>query len=194
MPTYVSFFTGKPIFSVDIHPDGTKFATGGQGEDSGKVMIWNMAPVLREEDEKNENIPKMLCQMDNHLACVNCVRWSNNGLYLASGGDDKLVMVWRRAAFIGPSTVFGSSSKLANVEQWRCVTILIHWSVDNTIVIWNARKFPGLAWDPVGNTWPPRAGDHGLKVWSSAQENDWSRRTTGSVSQIFALEDATWLA
>lgn len=27
-------------------------------------------------------------------------------------------------SFIGPSTVFGSSSKLANVEQWRCVTIL----------------------------------------------------------------------
>uniref|UniRef100_A0A671X6N5 Protein HIRA n=1 Tax=Sparus aurata TaxID=8175 RepID=A0A671X6N5_SPAAU len=158
---FLMCFTGKPIFSVDIHPDGTKFATGGQGEDSGKVMIWNMAPVLREEDEKNENIPKMLCQMDNHLACVNCVRWSNNGLYLASGGDDKLVMVWKRAAFIGPSTVFGSSSKLANVEQWRCKQ---HWepltnvmdvawsphdvwlascSVDNTIVIWNARKFPG---------------------------------------------------
>lgn len=31
------------------------------------MMIWNMAPVLKEEDEKNENIPKMLCQMDNHL-------------------------------------------------------------------------------------------------------------------------------
>jgi len=30
-------------------------------------VIWNMAPVLKEEDEKNENIPKMLCQMDNHL-------------------------------------------------------------------------------------------------------------------------------
>ncbi|MGH0145761.1 UNVERIFIED_CONTAM: hypothetical protein FKN15_034721 [Acipenser sinensis] len=120
-----------------------------------------MAPVLRDEDEKNETIPKMLCQMDNHLACVNCVRWSNNGLYLASGGDDKLIMVWKRAAYIGPSTVFGSSSKLANVEQWRCVTILrshtgdvmdVAWSphdawlascsVDNTIVIWNARKFP----------------------------------------------------
>lgn len=26
-----SCFAGKPIFSVDIHPDGTKFATGGQG-------------------------------------------------------------------------------------------------------------------------------------------------------------------
>uniref|UniRef100_A0A7N6BF73 Protein HIRA n=1 Tax=Anabas testudineus TaxID=64144 RepID=A0A7N6BF73_ANATE len=196
-------FCCKPIFSVDIHPDGTKFATGGQGEDSGKVMIWNMAPVLREEDEKNENIPKMLCQMDNHLACVNCVRWSNNGLYLASGGDDKLVMVWKRAAFIGPSTVFGSSSKLANVEQWRCVTILrnhtgdvmdVAWSphdiwlascsVDNTIVIWNARKFPemvtclrghtglvkGLTWDPVGKYIASQADDHSLKVWRTV---DW---------------------
>ena len=28
------------------------------------------------------------------LACVNCVRWSYSGKYLASGGDDKLVMVW----------------------------------------------------------------------------------------------------
>lgn len=201
-PSWVSH-NGKPIFSVDIHPDGTKFATGGQGEDSGKVMIWNMAPVLREEDEKNENIPKMLCQMDNHLACVNCVRWSNNGLYLASGGDDKLVMVWKRAAFIGPSTVFGSSSKLANVEQWRCVTILrnhtgdvmdVAWSphdvwlascsVDNTIVIWNARKFPemvtclrghtglvkGLTWDPVGKYIASQADDHSLKVWRTL---DW---------------------
>ncbi|XP_051924864.1 protein HIRA [Hippocampus zosterae] len=201
-PSWVSH-NGKPIFSVDIHPDGTKFATGGQGEDSGKVMIWNMAPVLREEDEKNENVPKMLCQMDNHLACVNCVRWSNNGLYLASGGDDKLVMVWKRAAFIGPSTVFGSSSKLANVEQWRCVTILrnhtgdvmdVAWSphdvwlascsVDNTIVIWNARKFPemvtclrghtglvkGLTWDPVGKYIASQADDHSLKVWRTL---DW---------------------
>uniref|UniRef100_A0A667WLW4 Protein HIRA n=1 Tax=Myripristis murdjan TaxID=586833 RepID=A0A667WLW4_9TELE len=205
-PSWVSH-NGKPIFSVDIHPDGTKFATGGQGEDSGKVMIWNMAPVLREEDEKNENIPKMLCQMDNHLACVNCVRWSNNGLYLASGGDDKLVMVWKRAAFIGPSTVFGSSSKLANVEQWRCVTILrnhtgdvmdVAWSphdvwlascsVDNTIVIWNARKFPemvtclrghtglvkGLTWDPVGKYIASQADDHSLKVWRTM---DWQLET-----------------
>ncbi|XP_075424653.1 protein HIRA isoform X2 [Ascaphus truei] len=161
-PTWVNH-NGKPIFSVDIHPDGTKFVTGGQGQDSGKVVIWNMPPVLKEEDEKNECIPKMLCQMDNHLACVNCVRWSNNGVYLASGGDDKLIMVWKRSGYIGPSTVFGSSSKLANVEQWRCVSILrshtgdvmdVAWSphdawlascsVDNTVVIWNVLKFPEI--------------------------------------------------
>ncbi|XP_026512695.1 protein HIRA isoform X1 [Terrapene carolina triunguis] len=206
-PTWVNH-NGKPIFSVDIHPDGTKFATGGQGQDSGKVVIWSMAPVLKEEDEKNENIPKMLCQMDNHLACVNCVRWSNNGIYLASGGDDKLIMVWKRAAYIGPSTVFGSSSKLANVEQWRCVSILrshsgdvmdVAWSphdawlascsVDNTVVIWNAVKFPeilatlkghsglvkGLTWDPVGKYIASQADDRSLKVWRTM---DWQLETS----------------
>lgn len=35
---------------------------------------------------------------------MNCVRWSNNGLYLASGGDDKLVMVWKRAAYVHKQT------------------------------------------------------------------------------------------
>lgn len=206
-PTWVNH-NGKPIFSVDIHPDGTKFATGGQGQDSGKVVIWNMPPVVKEEDEKNESIPKMLCQMDNHLACVNCVRWSNNGAYLASGGDDKLIMVWKKSGYIGPSTVFGSSSKLANVEQWRCLSILrnhsgdvmdVAWSphdawlascsVDNTVVIWNALKFPeiiatlrghsglvkGLTWDPVGKYIASQADDHSLKVWRTM---DWQLETS----------------
>uniref|UniRef100_A0A8B9Y2Z3 Protein HIRA n=1 Tax=Bos mutus grunniens TaxID=30521 RepID=A0A8B9Y2Z3_BOSMU len=206
-PTWVNH-NGKPIFSVDIHPDGTKFATGGQGQDSGKVVIWNMSPVLQEDDEKDENVPKMLCQMDNHLACVNCVRWSNGGMYLASGGDDKLIMVWKRATYIGPSTVFGSGGKLANVEQWRCVSILrshsgdvmdVAWSphdawlascsVDNTVVIWNAVKFPeilatlrghsglvkGLTWDPVGKYIASQADDRSLKVWRTL---DWQLETS----------------
>lgn len=56
----------KPIFSIDIHPKGGRFATGGQGGSGGRVVIWNLAPVLSEEDD-NSNVPKMLCQMDNHL-------------------------------------------------------------------------------------------------------------------------------
>ncbi|XP_052583957.1 protein HIRA-like [Peromyscus californicus insignis] len=206
-PTWVNH-DGKPIFSVDIHPDGTKFATGGQGQGSGKVVIWNLSPVLQEDDEKDESIPKILCQMDNHVACVNCVRWSNSGMYLASGGDDKLIMVWKRATYLGPSTVFGSSGELANVEQWRCVSILrshsgdvmdVAWSphdawlascsVDNTVVIWNAVKFPeiiatlrghsglvkGLTWDPVGKYIASQADDRSLKIWRTL---DWQLETS----------------
>ncbi|KPJ19079.1 Protein HIRA-like [Papilio machaon] len=165
----------KPIFSVDIHPTGKRFATGGQGGDSGRVVVWNLNSVLFEAVEVDPNVPKMLCQMDNHLACVNCVRWSNGGRYLASGGDDRLIMVW------GLSVAPSAPGK-HKAETWRCLATLrghagdvldLAWSpldkwlascsVDNTIIIWNAEKFPemvcvlnghkglvkGVAWDPV---------------------------------------------
>lgn len=37
-------------------------------------------------------------------ACVNCVRWSCGGKYLATGGDDKLIMIWQMARYIKETT------------------------------------------------------------------------------------------
>ena len=84
---------GQAFMSIDIHPDGIRFATGGQGEDCGRVSIWNIKPILDEKAARDKEVPKLLTQMDHHLGCVNCVRWSNSGKYLASGGDDKLVRI-----------------------------------------------------------------------------------------------------
>ncbi|KAF6198526.1 hypothetical protein GE061_008274 [Apolygus lucorum] len=153
---------GMSICSIDVHPDGSRVATGGQGGSSGRIVIWNMAPVIDEGVENDESIPKMLCQLDNHLACVNCVRWSYSGKYLASGGDDKLVMIWTISKSLGSNTVFGSKGKV-NVEAWRCThTLRSHngdvldmaWSpydrwlatcsVDNTIIVWRADNFPEI--------------------------------------------------
>lgn len=61
-PAWISH-NGMPIFSVDIHPDGTRLATGGQGPDSGLVMVWNTAAMLDENNENDENVPKILCQV-----------------------------------------------------------------------------------------------------------------------------------
>jgi hypothetical protein len=36
---YALFPAGKPIFSIDIHPDGSKFATGGQGKFLYKTLL-----------------------------------------------------------------------------------------------------------------------------------------------------------
>ena len=89
-PVWVSA-DGQAFMSIDIHPDGIRFATGGQGEDCGRVSIWNVKPILDEKAARDKDVPKLLTQMDHHLGCVNCVRWSNSGKFLASGGDDKLV-------------------------------------------------------------------------------------------------------
>ncbi len=133
--------SGNLIFFVPYFPPQDtwhkqNFLFFSPGDQSGKIVIWNMAPVRDEEKEKDPNVPKMLCQMDNHLgkaqnlkirtkvspllsavnsmhsiyelfqaifchsrnvfaACVNCVRWSKSGRFLASAGDDKLVMIWQ---------------------------------------------------------------------------------------------------
>ena len=84
---------GRALMSIDIHPDGDRFAVGGQGVDCGRVSIWNMKPILDSAAAKDKSVPKLLTQMDHHEGCVNCVRWSHDGKFLASGGDDKLVSV-----------------------------------------------------------------------------------------------------
>ena len=80
----------------DSEKDGSRFAVGGNSNTSGggKIQIWNMDPILDPEKEKDEKVPKLLCSMYNHMACVNCVRWTISGKYLASGADDRMVMIW----------------------------------------------------------------------------------------------------
>jgi len=195
---------GKAIFGIDIHPDGTRFATGGQGEDCGLIIIWNVLPVVNEKYEIDENIPKMLCQMDEHTGCVNCLRWSTSGKYLASGGDDKNVIIWALSRKTGSSTVFGTGGTVVNIENWKCLHVLrghlgdvldIAWSpddsyiatgsVDNSIIVWNAQKFPeivhtikghhglvkGVVFDPVGKYMASQSDDKTLCIWNMS---DWS--------------------
>ena len=42
------------------------------GDDSGRVVIWNVAPIVKEQAEEDDNVPKLLCQMDNHLGRYIC--------------------------------------------------------------------------------------------------------------------------
>lgn len=106
-----------PIFSIDVHPDGSRFATGGQGKDSGRISIWNLEPVLSQKAAEDPSIPKLLTQMDHHLGCVNCLRWSHSGSLLASGGDDKLVMIWKKSPYGGGGAIFGEASKNINFKM-----------------------------------------------------------------------------
>ena len=194
---------------MDIHPDGSRVATGGQGNDSGRVVVWNMAPVLNEALEESENICKVLCQMDNHLACVNSVRWSQNGKYLASAGDDKVIIIWT----LGPRYA-NTNGFTGNVEQYRAVTTLrshsgdildLSWSpgdnwlascsVDNTIVIWNTFKWnevvailkghtglvKGITWDPIGKYLASQSDDKTLRIW---RVSDWTEETV--ITEPFA--------
>jgi len=82
------------------------------------------------------NLSELKCKInnrDNHLGCVNTVRWSGNGLMLASGADDKLLMIWKLAP--GTSGSFGGMTK--NVENWKCSATLRGHAGDVLDLAWS---------------------------------------------------------
>lgn len=118
-----------------------------------------MAPVKDSRAESDPQVPKVLTELTNHLGCVNCTRWSRDGKYLASGSDDSIIIIWSLRYKTSGKPVFGLEKPV--YEQWGCGHMLrghngdildLAWShdqrhlascsVDNTIVIWNALKFP----------------------------------------------------
>ena len=107
---------------------------------------------------------------------MNCVRWSNSGQYLASGGDDKLVMIWQLSRYPGGklafhyfvslsskrlfflptgSTIFGGGGK-TNVEHWRCVSTLRGHSGDVL----------DLGWSPSDQYLASSSVDNTIRIWN----------------------------
>lgn len=67
-------------------------------------------------------------------ACVNCVRWSNSGKYLASGGDDKLIMIWSFAKY--PQGTFDPFL----TKSFNLITLHVEWYTFQGIMRSSVRK------------------------------------------------------
>ncbi|CAI2173761.1 11228_t:CDS:10 [Funneliformis geosporum] len=150
------------IFSIHVHPDGTRIATGGL---DNKIKLWSTLPITDGSKALDPNVPNLLCTLGLHNGSVLCVRWSNrDGRYLASGSDDQLLLIWEwdksTEGWAGGS-VFGSGEQ--NIENWKVVRRLtghqsdvvdLAWSRDNTylascgldnlVFIWDGRTFEKL--------------------------------------------------
>jgi len=152
-PSWVTH-DGQPIFSIDVHPDGTRFATAGQDH---HVKLWALKPVVDAAAERDESEPQLLATLGGHMGAVNCVRWSGDGVLLASGSDDHLVMIWRQAAAgeAGGSAPFGSRA-LPSRERWRCVLTLTGHTGDVV----------DLSWAPSGYRLATVSLDNSVRVWS----------------------------
>lgn len=79
------------VFSVHVHPDGSRIATGGL---DAKVRVWSTKPILNHASELSGRPPKSLCTLMMHTGPVLVVRWAHSGRWLASGSDDQIVMIW----------------------------------------------------------------------------------------------------
>jgi len=215
----------QPIFSVDLQAVGNRLATAGQ---DCRVRIWSCEALIKagslsaeysqdakggqelvvsatnsaaQKDKDKEKAPKgaLLAVLAYHAGAVNCVRFSPDGHFLASGGDDSVVLTYERLAGAGRAA-FGSSEE--EIENWRCRRPLrahlgdvtdLSWcsdsdrfcsgSVDNTIYIWSAKAekalvkleghkglVKGVAWDPIGKFIASQSDDRSVIIWRTS---DW---------------------
>ncbi|GAA6053197.1 hypothetical protein JCM3770_000025 [Rhodotorula araucariae] len=184
------------IFTLDVHPDNSRLATGGL---DSLVRIWSTVPILHPQAEHDARCPKLLSTLSAHTGVVMSVRWNNAGSFLASGSDDRVVMIWAHEGG-GGGKVWGTET--TNVENWKAVRRLVGhnsdvagvaWSpddaycasvgLDNVVLVWSGQTFElvrkidghqgfvkGLVFDPVGQFLATQADDNSLKVWRTS---DW---------------------
>ena len=55
----------RPIYTLDIHPDGRRLATGGLTDGGGLIILWDMSPI-RDPKKEPQTTSKVLYQMNNH--------------------------------------------------------------------------------------------------------------------------------
>ncbi|KDR68421.1 hypothetical protein GALMADRAFT_129535 [Galerina marginata CBS 339.88] len=185
------------IFSVHVHPDGSRIATGGL---DAKIRIWSTKPILDQASELSGKPPKSLCTLTMHTGPVLTVRWAHSGKWLASGSDDETVMVWDHDPN-ARGRVWGSDE--VNVEGWKPLKRLqghesdvtdVAWSpgdrylasvgLDSAVIVWcgftleRLRKLDqhqgfvkGVCWDPVGEFLATQSDDRTVKIWKTT---DWT--------------------
>ena len=127
------------------------------------MRIWSTAAIYNSENLA-PNTPKQLCSISTHSGAVLAVRFSGSNRYLASGSDDKIVLIYERdqSAATSNRQIFGSK-EAPHAEAWRTCRRLsghendvqdIGWSADSSVlvsvgldskvVVWSGHTFEKL--------------------------------------------------
>ncbi|CAO1622649.1 unnamed protein product [Parajaminaea phylloscopi] len=144
------------IFSLHVHPDGSRLATGGIDQ---KIRIWATEPILDQSVEKMPGAHRLLSTLSRHTGSVVSVRFSPSGRFLASGSDDTVCLIWEfDPNGVGGGGSFGSfGSSEQNVESWRIHRRLTGHESDVVDIAWSADAqdsfLATVGLDSVVNVW-----------------------------------------
>lgn len=157
-------------YATSINHTGTRLATGGL---DGNVKIWDTKLILRykdyqpEEDTKDGLIDRMdvdelplelkrpVASMSRHNGAVTCVKFSPDGKFLASGSDDKIILVWEKdEEQTNRPKQFGETE--ADLEHWMVRKRLV--AHDNDV--------QDICWSPDGSLLITVGLDRSIIIWS----------------------------
>ncbi|CAH0714720.1 unnamed protein product, partial [Brenthis ino] len=172
----ISWHNRDPVLSVDFQPrckanEPLRLATGGADT---HILIW----YLKITASGSVNL-EVAADLTRHQKAVNVVRWSPNGVYLASGDDESIIFVWKqkmeeltaslegeeqyKESWVIHKTLRGHMEDILDISWNSSSTQLASGSVDNKLMVWDVERaryssivtdhkgfVQGVAWDPKG--------------------------------------------
>jgi chromatin assembly factor 1 subunit B len=139
--------------------------------------------------------PKFMYDISGaHTATVNIVRFSPNGMYLASGGDDSAIVIWvqksrpvefgstlEKITWSNHKILRGHLSDIYDISWSPDSKFLISGSVDNSAIIFNMEKgkgiqkmsdhshfVQGVSWDPRNKYVTTQSSDKSVRIYKNA--------------------------
>jgi protein HIRA/HIR1 len=112
--------------------------SGSENELGASLLDMRMAGASSPPNADQPDERRLLAVLSSHQLPVNCVRWAHSGKHLATGSDDKFIIIWERRASGAPSSVPFGTQKVKNVENWAQAFALTGHTLDVVDLAWSS--------------------------------------------------------
>ncbi|XP_023246958.1 WD repeat, SAM and U-box domain-containing protein 1-like [Copidosoma floridanum] len=103
-----------------------------------RVKLWEVKVTQDKCDTQPMSATIELCRiMEKHSSALTCVRFSNNGLYTASSGLDKTVVIWETSTGRVVSVLTGHNRYVACCAFSKNGNFLATGSNDKKVIVWD---------------------------------------------------------